>query len=183
VRSSWVPLALSICLGCSRAEGGEHTGGSSAGATAVEIGLPAPAYAAVGLGGDSVSLAKLRGRPVLLNVWATWCIPCRVEVPVVERLHQRYGPKGLDVIGVSVDAPGQTTSIHNFMDFFGVTYPIWLDPDKQVLRRFLAIGVPATFIIGADGTLLYRYMGPVKEGDPAMHRIIQASLAAVSPKQ
>lgn len=143
----------------------------------VDVGLPAPAYSAVTFGGDHVTLQQLRGHPVLLNVWATWCVPCRMEVPAVERLYQRYGPKGLDVIGVSVDAADATRSIQDFVNTFSVTYPIWRDPDKKVLSTFLAIGVPATFVIGADGTLLYRFLGPIKEGDLTMHRIIQESLA------
>jgi peroxiredoxin len=166
-----------LALGCTKAEGVQHgDGGKDFGPPPIEVGLPVPAYRAITVHGDSVSIAEHRGRVVLLNVWATWCIPCRVEVPVIERLHERYAPKGLDVIGVSVDAPDQTRMVEEFVKSFGVTYPIWLDSHRQILRTYMAPGVPATFVIGRDGTLLYKYLGPIPEGDPNMHRIIEQGL-------
>lgn len=165
-------------MSCGRAEGGER---KSADANtpvshSVDIGLPAPAYAARSMAGDSVSLAQLRGRPVLLNVWATWCIPCLTEVPVVERLYQRYSPQGLTVVGVDVDNAGNVRTVQQYMTLHDMTYPVWLDPEKQVLRDFIAIGVPATFLIGRDGTLLYKHMGPLQDDDWGMHRTIQNSV-------
>jgi cytochrome c biogenesis protein CcmG, thiol:disulfide interchange protein DsbE len=113
---------------------------------------------------------------VLLNVWATWCIPCLTEVPVVERLYQRYSPKGLTVIGVNVDNADNVQTVRRYMALHDMTYPVWLDPQKLVLRDFIAIGVPATFLIGRDGALLYKHMGPLQDDDWAMHRTIQNSL-------
>src|SRR5688500_14070242 len=69
----------------------------------VKVGAEAPAYAAETLDGERAALAQMRGRPVLLNVWATWCHPCRQEVPALEQLHRTYAPRGLQVIGVSID--------------------------------------------------------------------------------
>jgi cytochrome c-type biogenesis protein len=112
-----------------------------------------------------------------VNVWATWCIPCRTEVPVVERLYQRYSAKGLAVVGINVDDAAHAQTVREFLTTYGITYSVWLDPEKQVLRDFLAIGVPATFLIGRDGILLYRHMGPLQDDDWAMHRMIQNSLA------
>ena len=132
-----------LALGCTKAEGGRHgDGGKDFGSPRIEIGLPVPAYRPVTLHGDSVSITEHRGHVVLLNVWATWCIPCRVEMPVIERFHDRYGPKGLDVVGVSVDGGDQTKMIEEFAKSFGVTYPIWRDSHSQILRTFLAPGVP-----------------------------------------
>ena len=111
-----------------------------------------------------------------MNVWATWCIPCLTEVPVVERLYQRYSPQGLAVIGVDVDNADQVRTVREYMALHDMTYPVWLDPEKQVLKDFIAIGVPATFLIGPDGTLLYKHMGPLQDDDWGMHRIIQKSL-------
>jgi peroxiredoxin len=99
------------------------------------------------------------------------------EVPVVERLHQRYSPQGLDVIGVDVDNADQVQGVRHYMTEHGMTYTVWLDPDKHVLSDFIAIGVPATFLIGADGTVLYKHMGPLQDDDWGMHRAIQKSLA------
>lgn len=171
-------IFATIAIGCGRAEGGERTSSNAkpGGSRSVDIGLTVPAYASRALEGDSVSLEQLRGRPVLLNVWATWCIPCRTEVPVVERLYQRYSPKGLAVVGVSVDNADHVQAIRQFMRTYNITYPVWLDPEKQVLRDFIAIGVPATFLIDRKGTLLYKHLGPLLDDDWGMHRIIQNSL-------
>lgn len=168
-----------IATSCGRAEGGERKTSEAKAPVSqpVDIGLPAPAYGSRSLSGDSVSLAQLRGRPVLLNVWATWCIPCRTEVPVVERVYQRYSPKGLEVIGINVDNADNVQTVRQFMRAYDITYLVWLDPNKQVLRDFIAIGVPATFLIGRDGTLLYKHMGPLQDVDWGMHQTIQNSLA------
>lgn len=149
--SWWLSLAAAV-VGCS---GGE--------AAVVEVGHPAPSYAAVALTGDSVSLRRLRGRPVLLNIWATWCAPCRVEIPYLERLHAEHRGAGLEVIGVSVDARGEEQKIGAFAREMGMTYPIWLDPDERVSALFLALGVPASYLIGRDGVLLWRHLGVLRD--------------------
>jgi peroxiredoxin len=94
----------------------------------------------------------------------------------VERLFQRYSPQGLAVIGVDVDDADRVQTVRGYMTMHDMTYPVWLDPKKQVLRDFIAIGVPATFLISRDGTLLYKHMGPLQDDDWGMHRIIQQSL-------
>jgi cytochrome c biogenesis protein CcmG, thiol:disulfide interchange protein DsbE len=151
-------------------------GGSGHDTGRVEVGAPAPAYAAHTLTGDSVTLASLRGKPVLLNVWATWCHPCREEIPALERLHARYQPRGLQLVGVSVDAAGEEPAIRDFAREFRMTYPIWLDPDERVSSTFLLVGVPGTFLIGKDGKLLWRRQGPIRDGDTSLVRAIEGSL-------
>lgn len=144
----------------------------------VQVGEAAPEYGAVALeGGGAVSLAELRGKPVLLNVWATWCHPCREELPDLQRLHQEKGPKGLRVVGVSIDERGQGDEVRDFLKEFGVTYAIWLDPAEQVSTTFSTLGVPSTFLIGPDGTLLWKHLGPVKASDPELNRLIDQALA------
>jgi thiol-disulfide isomerase/thioredoxin len=150
-------------------------GGRSAGA---DIGKPAPSYTAVMQSGDSISLASTRGRVVLLNVWATWCHPCREEIPVLEKLHEVYGDSGLSVIGVSIDARGEERTITEFVERMGMTYPIWLDPDDRVSRLFFAIGVPSSYLIARDGTLLWRHIGPIKPSDPGLTPVLSQALAA-----
>ena len=145
-------------------------------ASAVEIGKPAPAYRAVSLTGDSVSLDEKRGRVVLLNVWATWCHPCREEIPILQALHERYSARGLDLIGVSVDARGEHATVREFARDFDMTYPLWLDPDERVQSTFFAIGVPATFLIDRDGVLRWRHVGPVRANDPTLVRELERAL-------
>ena len=141
-----------------------------------EIGTPAPSYRAVTLAGDSVSLAQSRGRVTLLNVWATWCHPCRDEIPVLQALHERYAARGLDLVGVSVDARGEQQTIREFADDFGMTYALWHDPDERVQSTFLAVGVPATFLIDREGILRWRHVGPVRATDSTLVREIERAL-------
>lgn len=143
----------------------------------VAVGSPLPAYATTDLAGDSVSLAKERGNVVLLNLWATWCHPCREEVPVLEALHQRFQAQGLRVVGVSVDASGDEAAIREFARRYRMTYPIWRDPGERISQLYLAIGVPATFLVGRDGTLLWRHTGPVRASDTTLVATIERALA------
>lgn len=144
-------LALAGCAG---------TGGELP--ARVEVGLEAPSYAARDLKGDSVSLALLRGKPVLLNVWATWCLPCKEEIPYLEKLHGAHAAKGLQIIGVSIDARGDEAKIESFARDFRMSYPIWRDPDERVNSRFLAIGVPSTYLIDRDGVLRWKHLGTLR---------------------
>ena len=141
------------------------------------IGERAPPYRAVTLTGDSVSLADLRGKVVFLNIWATWCHPCRDEIPVLQRLYEAQSARGLEVVGVSVDARGEEDKVRSFLAEFGMTYAVWHDPDERVSATFLAIGVPASYLIARDGTLLWRHMGPVREGDAGLARALESALS------
>ena len=87
----------------------------------VAVGEPVPEYAAASLAADTLSLEDLRGKVVLLNVWATWCPPCREEIPALQKLHERHSAQGLEVVGVSVDAQGEETEVAEFVKSHGVT--------------------------------------------------------------
>lgn len=157
------------------AEQGSESGRSPA--PSGQIGASAPQLEAKTLDGQPVSLASLNGSPVLLNVWATWCHPCRTEIPVLEALHREYDPKGVEVIGVSIDDAGAGPDIRRFAEEFGVTYAIWHDPDQRVMPSFNVIGVPTTFLIGRGGKVLWRKTGEVKAGDPALAAALDSALA------
>ena len=143
----------------------------------VKVGAPAPAYATRALDGDSVSLAGLRGKVVLLNVWATWCHPCREEIPQLEALHRQFGKDGLVVAGVSVDNGGMDDGIRSFMRDFKMTYAVWLDPDERVSARFLTIGVPETFLIDRAGVIRWRKIGAIMKGDTTLSNALTRALA------
>lgn len=160
-------LALALMSGCG-AEGPPRP---------PAVGDEVPAYGAVSLGSDSTSLEALRGQVVLLNVWATWCPPCREEIPVLQALHEEHSGDGLQVVGVSVDAAGEGDAVRRFAENFGVTFDIWLDPQERVSSTFRVTGVPTTLLIGRDGRLLWRHLGPVRGDDPAMLAEIEAALA------
>lgn len=141
-----------------------------------QVGQTAPSYAATTMSHDSVSLEKLRGDAVLLNVWATWCAPCRKEIPELEALHQRLAGRGLRVIGVSIDAAGTDEAIRGFADDMGMTYEIWRDPDDRIASAFRLQGVPTTFLIGRDGEILWRHVGPVTQDDRTLQQALSRTL-------
>ncbi|HEV2146223.1 MAG TPA: TlpA disulfide reductase family protein, partial [Longimicrobiaceae bacterium] len=147
---------------------------------APEVGSPAPAYAAAALSGDTVSLDALRGKVVLLNVWATWCHPCREEIPALQELHERHAAQGLTLVGVSVDNRSDRAAVEGFAREYGMTYPVWLDPEERVSSTFRTLGVPSTFLIGRDGTILWKHVGPVDADDPTLTRLLAEALAAPS---
>ena len=142
----------------------------------IAVGAPVPAYSTLALGGDSVSLAGLRGKVVLLNVWATWCHPCRDEIPELESLYQKHKARGFEIIGVSVDAGNDDAEIRDFMREYKMTYAVWRDPDERVSARFLLVGVPATFLIDRQGVLRWRTPGPILPGDTTLAAAIERAL-------
>jgi cytochrome c biogenesis protein CcmG, thiol:disulfide interchange protein DsbE len=160
-------LAAVVAIGCS----GEPP-------QRVAIGEPAPRYAATTLAGDSASTSGLAGKVVLLNVWATWCAPCRDEIPYLQSLYERHRGEGLEIVGVSVDARGQDSAIQEFAKDFGMTYPIWRDPDERVQSLYLALGVPSSYLIDRAGILRWRRVGTIHASDTTLSRALAAALAA-----
>ena len=166
-RAALAALAVVLALGCT----GEKR-------QRVEVGQPAPRYTATTLAGDSAATAALAGKVVLLNIWATWCAPCRQEIPYLESLYKKHSADGLEIVGVSVDARGQDAEIREFAKEFGMTYPIWRDPDERVQSMFLALGVPASYLIDRTGVLRWRRLGVVAETDTTLARALAEALAA-----
>lgn len=171
-------LRAGLVIGAAACSSGGSDAKPSVADERVEVGAPAPAYQAVSLAGDSVSLLALRGKVVLLNVWATWCHPCRDEIPELQSLYDSHRARGLEIIGVSVDANGADDAIRFFMREFNMTYPVWRDPDERVSTRFLVIGVPASFLIDRDGVMRWRTTGPIRPKDPALSAALEKALGA-----
>ena len=169
-------LAIALLAASACTSDDPATEGEAAASDKVEIGAPAPGYKTVSLDGDSVSLAAHRGKVVLLNVWATWCHPCRDEIPELQAIHVRYQPRGLELIGVSVDSDGSDDAIRSFMTDYRMTYPVWRDPDERVSSQFLVVGVPATFLIDREGVLRWRKTGPIQPNDPSLTAAIEAAI-------
>ena len=142
----------------------------------VEVGYPAPRYAATTLAGDSATTSSLAGKVVLLNILATWCAPCREEIPYLQSLYEQHRQAGLEIIGVSVDARGQEEAIREFVKDFGMTYPVWRDPDERVQSMFLALGVPASYLIDRAGILRWRRLGTISASDTSLARALADAL-------
>lgn len=124
---------------------------------AVGVGAPAPEVVArrVGPGesGRAARLSEYRGRVVLLNIWATWCDPCRREMPSIERLYQELGPRGLAVVAVSIDDAGAEADIRAFVQEYALTFEIWHDPTGRIQQAYQLIGVPQSFVIDRGGVI------------------------------
>jgi len=140
------------------------------------VGSRAPEYGARSLSGDSVSLADLRGRAVLLNFWATWCAPCRHETPFLQSLFARSASRGLVVVGVSMDTGDARAQVEDFVREYGVTYPVLVDPQMRGMDLYKVIGLPASFLVDRDGVLRWMRIGPVSETDREFLGALEAVL-------
>ncbi|MBV9772701.1 MAG: TlpA family protein disulfide reductase [Gemmatimonadetes bacterium] len=150
----------------------------------VEVGTRAPDFTVRDMQGRPVSLGELRGQVVLLNIWATWCGPCREEMPSLQRLHQRLGPRGLRIVAVSVDAsPGQVSpggheggDVAAFLRQYGLTFTVWLNPGGEVQELYRTTGVPESFVIDRDGTIVKKVLGGTEWDSDANVELIERLL-------
>ena len=124
----------------------------------IRPGQQAPAFEVPLLDGGTISLAKLRGRVVLLNFWATWCKPCESEMPAMQRLRSALAGTEFELIAVSVDASRE--DVAKYRDRLGLSFPIALDPEKRVSDAFQSYRYPESYLIDRDGRILSRYIGP-----------------------
>jgi len=98
-------------------------------------------------------LLDYKGAPLLMNVWATWCDPCREEMPSLERLYREYRERGLRVVAISIDDGGQVDLINEFVSEHGLTFDVLHDPKSAIMRQYPVRGVPQTFLISRDGEI------------------------------
>ena len=154
----------------------------------LEVGATIPSYSATKLdGGGELSLDALRGKVVLLNVWATWCIPCVTEMPALERLYRQFKNDGLEIVAVSVDAGfGQTDDlgrpggdVRAFVKERDLTFTVLLDPQRRVERLFQLVGVPTTIVIDRDGRIVRKAVG-IEAWDDEEHQAEVRQLLAQS---
>ena len=126
----------------------------------IEVGRRAPDYTAVRLGTqDSVSLHQAsEGKVTLVNIWATWCIPCRAEMPAMEQLYKELGPKGLRIIAVSID-DGNPQDVASFVKELGLTFDILHDQSGDIQRVYQTTGVPESLLLDKDGVIVKKVIG------------------------
>lgn len=168
-------MAATLATGCDT--GALPTAGRTPGTVLAAM---APDYSARRLGGaETVSLQDLRGKPVLLNSWATWCAECRTELPAIQKLSETYRDRGLQVIGVNVDEGGDAGPIA-FAAQRGLTFPMVHDEHTRYQAAFRAVGVPQTELISASGRLVKIWQGVFDPTDPANLALIEAQLPAGS---
>ncbi len=124
------------------------------------IGSKVDDFSLPGIETQTVSLSQYRGKIIVLNFWATWCVPCKDEMPLLEKVYQSSGDK-LVVIGVN--SQESKSDVQKFIDQYQITFPIALDASGELTRKFLVNGYPTTFLIDSNGVMRNLHIGELRE--------------------
>jgi cytochrome c biogenesis protein CcmG, thiol:disulfide interchange protein DsbE len=142
----------------------------------VAINREAPNFRTIHLGtGDSVSLEDYRGSVTLVNVWATWCLPCRDEMPSMQRLYDSLAPRGFKIAAISIDE-GSSEDVTAFAEKLGLTFDILHDRSGEVERLYQTTGVPESFLLDRRGVLVKRVIGAHDWSSPANRAAVERLL-------
>lgn len=141
-----------------------------------EPGFRAPAISGETLAGDGMSLSDLRGKAVFINFWASWCGPCLLEMPEIQRLYEHLPPQTAILTVNMTDTEASPGHVAAFMEQRGWTFPVVLDPGSRAALAYRAVALPTSVFVGADGLVRSRHVGPLTEG--AMRSRLQAALQA-----
>ena len=145
----------------------------------VGVGSSAPSFKATDLAsGATRTLADYRGQVVLLNVWATWCEPCKVEMPSMEELYRTYGPRGVHIVAVSIDDYVGEDSIRAYAKGLDLTFEILHDPSHAIERAYQTTGYPESFVIDRNGRIVKRVTGFIVHWDGAEQKALFRRLLA-----
>jgi peroxiredoxin len=143
----------------------------------VAVGTEAPPFHGLDIAtGDSVGLDHFAGDVVLLNVWATWCIPCEAEMPSMQRLYEELSPLGFQVVAVSVDESGPER-VKEWIDERELTFQVLHDQSGNIERTYQTIGVPETFIIDRDGVIVKKVIGATEWDHPTHTALLRELLS------
>lgn len=132
---------------------------TSQGIAPARLNEAAPDLKLVDLKGRPVSLEDYRGKVVLVNNWATWCPPCRAEMPILETYYQDHKDEGFVLIGIDAGEPAN--EVEEFVENYGISFPIWLDPDSKAIKGFRNMALPSSYGISPDGTIVLAWTGAV----------------------
>ena len=173
--SGMIASAITLfLLGCEQAA-------PNIGATAISkeeaprVGYLAPNFRLTSLRGDEVSVAGLEGKVLFINFWATWCGPCKAEMPSMENLYHDFKNKGLEMLAVSSDMEGASV-VQPFVEKFRLSYPILLDTDFRVDDKYLIQSVPTTVLVDKNGVITHRMVGARDWNAPESRDLIEKLL-------
>ncbi|HRE83082.1 MAG TPA: TlpA disulfide reductase family protein [Opitutaceae bacterium] len=152
---SLAALALVVGAGCRESAGG---GTKTSSGDVAEI---APAWRLKGLDGKDVTLSQFRGKVVLVDFWATWCAPCRAEMPAYVAIQKKYAEQGLVIVGISLDAQGPVV-VKKFIDSLGITYPVVMGND-DVTEAYKVRVMPTTFLVDREGKIRHTKIGAITD--------------------
>jgi len=143
----------------------------------VEVGARAPEFRVADIGsGDSVSLReRYAGKVTLVNIWATWCVPCRAEMPSMERLYTALAPRGFAIAAVSIDE-GSAEDVRAFAQELGLTFDILHDRSTRIQQAYQTTGVPESFLLNREGIIVKRVIGAHDWSSPANRALVERLL-------
>lgn len=151
---------VSSALAVTRAPGsGSASGGTPA--PAPVVGAPAPDFTLKDLDNSDVTLSQYQGQVVLINFWATWCGPCRLEMPAIQRRYETFAAQGLVVLAIDFDEP--ITDVGAFARAYNLTFPVLLDPAGKTNTLYRTIGYPTTFFVNRAGVISRQQVGAMSE--------------------
>jgi cytochrome c biogenesis protein CcmG/thiol:disulfide interchange protein DsbE len=178
-RSAIAALALLLAFGC--AKSGTERGGATVGkekvsipANAGEIGSQAPEFELADLSGKKVRLSDLKGRVVIVDFWATWCGPCRAEIPDFVRLQSKYRERGLTILGVAVNSEEKV--VRSFAEDHDINYPVLLEGDETTKLFGGVYAIPTTFVLDRQGRIVKKFIGAMPA--EAFEEAVQPLLAS-----
>jgi peroxiredoxin len=149
----------------------------------VGVGAKAPAFAAKDIHSGAIrTMADYRGKVVLLNVWATWCEPCKIEMPSMEELYRDYGPKGIHIVAVSIDDAVPEDSIRAYAKALGLTFEILHDPTHAIERFYQTTGYPESFVIDRAGIIRKKWISAA-DWNSAANRALFDELLGAAPAE
>jgi peroxiredoxin len=144
----------------------------------LRVGSEAPGFVLRDLDESEVALESFTGHVLFVNFWATWCPPCRDEAPGLERLYRKFKGEGFELLAVTIDTPDERAKVVSFRDEFGLSFPVLLDPDREVYGAFQATGVPETFLVDQNGHIRERFVGPRDWTEPRYESMVRRLLGA-----
>jgi len=148
----------------------------------VAVGARAPDFRVIDLAsGDTVSLReRYKGQVTLVNIWATWCEPCKVEMPSMQRLYDSFGSRGFKIAAVSVDE-GDPTDVRNFGQSLGLTFDLLQDRSTAIQQAYQTTGVPESFLLDRNGTIMKRVIGAHDWSSPVNRGLVERLLDEGKP--
>ena len=172
-------IAASFAAGCGdgqpRPEQGAAAAAEMPGSPALNE--PLPLLDLTDLGGETADLDQFRGRVVVLNMWATWCIPCRDEMPELELMHGRYPSDAFTVVGISIDE-GETSLVEGFLEEYEISYPNFIGDGPTLFEAMgLYPGVPHTLLVDAEGIVREHWSGRFHPFEPVTEALVAQLLA------
>jgi len=140
-----------------------------------EVGDQAPDFTLTTLDGKERSLKDLRGKAVMINFWATWCEPCRKEMPAMQKVYEKYKDKGFEIVAINIAETDVAAA--SFARQYGLTFPIWMDREREVTQLYKIGPIPSSFFVDPDGNITQRYEVPFD-----IHRL-EATIQPILPKK